>query len=243
MNNDNTKLLTIEDVQKRFPDRKGSITQEVVDVINKTLHEPEFQGESLLQTAVTYEAVLHKNKAKISDYLNAVRFVAYLLTMDDNYTEAYKRVFTDRDFVANRLDAEAGSVKYRELTSAASRYRKSKLVVDILTVSQAPLELMFTGARYKALGVLAEIMTESKYDRDRINAAKELLAATKGPDNVKIDLDIGVKESSAVQNLNAQLAALASNSMAHLKAGTTDLKQLGAMKVNDEEVIDVDTSN
>ena len=46
-------------------------------------------------------------------------------------------------------------------------------------------------------------------DRDKINAAKEFLAATKGPDDLRIELDIGVKEDSATQNLMDQLSAIA----------------------------------
>jgi hypothetical protein len=50
-------------------------------------------------------------------------------------------------------------------------------------------------------------------------------------------MDIGVKENSAIQSLNEQLASFASNSLVHLQAGTTDLNRLGSMKVK-EEIID-----
>ena len=117
--------------------------------------------------------------------MNAIRFCAYLITMDDNYTEAYKKVFGDRDFVKERMHLPTDDPRYKELTSAASRYRNtSKLVTEILTLSQAPLDLMFMGARYKAIGVLADIMENGRFDRDKINAAKELLAATKGAEKM-----------------------------------------------------------
>lgn len=236
---EDTGLLTIDDVRKRFPDRKGAITQEIVDIFNASMNEAEFQGESLVNTAVTYEAVLQRNKVGIKEYLNAIKFCAYLVSMDDNFTEAYKRTFSDRKFVQDRLECGSTSNGYRELTSAASRYRKTKLVVDILTYSQMPFELMFTGYRYKAVDVLYSTMLTAKLDRDRINAAKELLAATKGPENMKIELDVGVRESSAVANLNAQLAEFANNSIKHLEASTTDLAKLGAMKAR-EEVIEAE---
>jgi len=228
------KTITKEDIQKAMPSRKGGVTDEIVDIINKSQTEPEFQGESLLQTATTYEKVMQNNKAGIKQYLNAIRFCSYLISLDDNYTEAYKKTFWDTEFVKNRLDKATDSSQYKELTSAASRYRKSKLVVDILTVSQVPMHLMFTGMQYQAVGVLHNVMMTAKLDRDKINAAKELLAATKAPENVKIDLDIGVKENSAVQQLNDQLAQLASRQKVHLEAGTTDLNQLGAMKVQED---------
>ena len=142
------KVATVEDLQVLFPTRKNAITEEVVDLINKSLNEPEFQGESLLQSAVTYESVMKQNKASIRDYLNAVRFCAYLISLEDNYTEAYKKTFYNRKFVMDRLYVASTDAKYRELTSAASRYRKSKLVTDILAISQVPLDLIFTGARF-----------------------------------------------------------------------------------------------
>lgn len=228
-----SQTITKEEIQKRLPSKKNTITDEIVDIINKSQTEPEFQGESLLQTATTYERVMQQNRAGIKEYLNALRFCAYLISMKDNITEAYKKTFSDRDFVLNRLDVEVGSAEYNELTSAASRYRRSKLVVDILTISQVPLDLMFTGARYKAVMVLADIMETARYDRDRINAADKLLTHTASKD-IKIDLDIGVKESSAVVSLQNQLGELAARQKLMLEAGATDLGKLGAMKVVEE---------
>ena len=235
-----TDLVTIEDLKQAIPSKKNLITQEAVDIINESRNDPEFQGEALLKTASIYEGVLQKARASLTDYLNAIRFCAYMTTNNSNYTEAYKKVFSHREFVKARMDASRSSTLYCELTSAASRYRRTKLVTDILTVSQVPLDLMFTGQRYKALGVLAELSEHAKLDRDRINAAKELLAATKGPDNVKIELDVGVKESSAVQQLNDQLADLAGRSLKHLEAGSTSLNELGALKVTDDDILEGD---
>lgn len=230
------QTITKEEIQNRFPTRRNTITDDIVDIINQAQTEPEFQGESLLQSATTYEKVMQQNRVGIKEYLNALRFCAYLISMDDNLTEAYKRVFADRDFVKERMNASPGSVGYNEITSAASRFRRSKIVVDILTVSQVPLHLMFTGYAYEAVGVLYNVMNTAKYDRDKINAAKELLAATKGPENVKIELDVGIKESSAITQLNEQLAKFASASLTHLQAGTTDLGKLGAMKASEEAI-------
>jgi hypothetical protein len=229
------ELVTIDDIKTALPHKRGAITQEAVDIINQSLTEPEFQGESLLKTASIYENVLKGAKASITEFLNAIRFCAYVSTTDSNYTEAYKRVFSDRDFVKARRDLPTDSPQYVELTSAASRYRRSKLVVDLLTVSQVPLDLIFSGQRYKAIGVLAQIMENGKYDRDRINAAKELLVATKGAENVKIELDVGVKENTAIKQLQEQLAGIASKQKTLLEQGVSDLKEFGSMKVVEAE--------
>ena len=223
-----------------MPTKKGVLTQEIVDMINSVQNEAEFQGESLLQTMVTYQKVLDTAKVGIKEYVNAIRFCAYLVSMDDNYTEAYKRTFCERDFVKNRVDLPTNSAKYAELTSAASRYRRSKLVVDILTASQVPLGLLYMGHQYEAVNVLYDVMHTAKYDRDKINAAKELLVAVKLPETAKVELDVSVKENTAVQQLNDQLAQLASRELAHLQAGDVDLATLGAMKVNTEDAVDTE---
>lgn len=230
-----SNMVTIEEIKKVMPLKSNFITQEAVDIINNSQNDPEFQGESLLQTASIYEGVLKGSRSSVPEYLNAVRFCAYMMTNDSNYTEAYKKVFVNRQFVKDRMGLPTSSTKYAELTSAASRYRRTKLVVDILTVSQVPLDMIFSGSRYKALAVLAEIMEDGQLDKDRINAAKELLAATAGPENIKIELDIGVKEDSAVQLLNEQLATLATTQHQLLTTGVATLEQMGNMKVSDSE--------
>lgn len=229
----NGKEVTLFDLQCAMPAKKNLVTQEIVDIINKIQEEPEFQGESLVQTMVTYQSVLQKAKVGIKEYISAIRFCAYLISMDDNYTEAYKRTFYDRKFVKDRITLDTSDPRYGELTSAASRYRRSKLVVDILTLSQVPMELMFAGLRYKAVGVLANVMMTAKYDRDKVAAATQLLLATKS-DNIKVDLDIKVSENSAVTDLRTQLAQMAATQTAYLQSGTTTLQELGAMKPKGE---------
>lgn len=230
--------LSLDDVKKALPTKKNVVTKEAVDIINQSMNDPEFQGESLIQTAAIYEGVLKGSRATVPEYLNAIRFCAYMSTNDSNYTEAYKKVFADREFVKERVGLPSTHPKYSELTSAASRYRKTKLVVEILTVSQVPLDLIFTGARYKAIAVLTDKMQNSKLDRDAITAAKELLAATKGAEDVKISLDVGIKEDSAVQKMNDQLAMLASRQKGFLESGSHTLEEFGSMKVKDKETIE-----
>ena len=215
-----SELVTLEDLQKALPSRKNAIPQEVVEVINKSLTEPEFQGEDLLRSLITYESVMVKAKCSISEYVNAVRFCAYLTSTDDNYTEAYKKTFCDREFVKSRLNVPTTSDEYNALTSAASRYRKSKLVVDILTLAQVPFDLMFTGARYKAIAVLTGLMETAKHDKDKIAAADKLLVHTANT-AVKMDISVGPNQNAMdmQERLNEQLAQLAINQKRLLEGG------------------------
>lgn len=233
-----SKTVTKADLQNAIPDRKNAITDELVDLINQIQTEPEFQGETMMQTMITYQNALKGARVSMRAYVNAIRFCAYLVSMDDNYTEAYKRTFYDTDFVKVRANVSTSDPRYAELTSAASRYRRSKLVVDILTLSQVPLDMLFAGYRYKAMAVLAETMVTAKLDRDRIQAARSVLEMTKS-DTIKVDLDVGVKESSAVASLKTQLAEMAAQQVALLNSGTASLKELGGLKpVEDAEIVE-----
>ena len=215
-----SELVTIEQVKEVMTTKSGYITQEAVDIINSSVNDPEFQEETLIKSAALYENVLKGTRASIPEYLNAIRFCAYMSTNDSNFTEAYKKVFMEREFVKVRANLETDDPKYTELTSAASRYRRTKLVVDILTVSQVPLDMIFSGYRYKAIGVLAEIMMEGRYDRDRIGAAKELLLATKNEDSkIAIEIGAGAGMVSMQEQLDKQLDKLAKNQQMLLDAG------------------------
>ena len=234
-----SKTVTKADLQNAIPDRKNAITDELVDLINQIQTEPEFQGETMMQTMITYQNALKGARVSMRAYVNAIRFCAYLVSMDDNYTEAYKRTFYDTDFVKVRANVSTSDPRYAELTSAASRYRRSKLVVDILTLSQVPLDMLFAGYRYKAMAVLAETMVTAKLDRDRIQAARSVLEMTKS-DTIKVDLDVGVRESSAVASLKTQLAEMAAQQVALLNSGTASLKELGGLKpIEDAEIVNV----
>ena len=232
-----SKTVTKEDLQNAIPDRKNAITDELVDLINQIQTEPEFQGETMVQTMITYQNALKGARVSMRAYINAIRFCAYLVSMNDNYTEAYKRTFYDTDFVKVRANVSTSDPRYAELTSAASRYRRSKLVVDILTLSQVPLDMLFTGGRYKAMAVLIETMTTAKLDRDRIQAARSVLEMSKS-DVIKVNLDVGVTESSAIASLKTQLAEMAAQQVALLNSGTTSLKELGGLKpIEDAEIV------
>ena len=81
-------------------------------------------------------------------------------------------------------------------------------------------------------------MVTAKLDRDRIQAARSVLEMTKS-DTIKVDLDVGVKESSAVASLKTQLAEMAAQQVALLNSGTTSLKELGGLKpIEDAEIVE-----
>ena len=235
--------VTMEDMKRLFPKKKESITEELITIINDANNNPFFSGDEFMNNILTYKDVMEKQKASLKDYLAAIRFCASLESEDYKLTEAYKKSHCHTEFVRERLDSPTNSAEYKQLTNTASRYRKRPLIVQILTQSQLGLHLMFQGEQYRAINVLSDIMVNGRSEMARVAAAKELLANTKAPETHKIELDIGIRNESAMESLNAQLAQFAMESMNQLMAGKTDLKTLGSMTVieDNEEIIDADT--
>lgn len=234
--------VTVDLLKQKFPVKKNTITEETVALINQALEDPEFDKSTFLNQLADYQSCMLDANASMNEYINAMKFCAYLESCS-TMTEAYKRARMNDEFVLKRFDAEPGSREYADLTSAASRYRKTKLVRQILTQSDMPLYLMFQGERYRAVAVLANEMQTAQYSKDRIAAADKLLSHVKPPDNLQIELGIGPnKEAKDLHmELNTQLALLAANQKALLSAGVPlqEVQRTG-IQLNDVHDAEVD---
>lgn len=225
--------FTVEEIQERFPSKKNTITEEAVALINEANSNPMFNGDEFISTMIDYQGAMIDCSASIPEYINAVRFCAYLETEKGNLTEAYINARAGDDFVKKRLPAEPNTPNYNALASAASRYRKTPLVKQILTQSHMSLYLMFQGATYKAVAVLANEMTTAQYSKDRISAADKLLSHVKPPENINVELSVGPNKEAkdTMFELNTQLAQLAISQKAMLDAGKS-IKDVQKTKVD-----------
>lgn len=228
--------VTAAKLKELFPKKKGTITEELVGLINEVQSEPEFNGSKFVDTLYTYQNVMLKNSGNMEQYIDAIRFCAYV-EAGNNSIDAYKKTFIRRDFVQNRLRVGTQSPEYKELTSATTRFRKSPMVVDILTQADVPLYLMFQGERYRAVAKLVEEMDNATYSKDRINAAKAVLENVKPPDNIQIEMDIGVKESDAIAELRRATQELASKQLSEIKSGGS-VKTIAESTIVEAEIAD-----
>lgn len=234
--------LTVEELKQRFPSKAKTITDETVELINAANSDPDFNGDEFLNTMYDYENVMYKNKASFKDYITALKFCAYLESEGDNYTEAYKRARANDKFVIDRLNVPTDSDQYKELTYAASRYRKTPMVRDILTQADMPLYLMFQGARYKAVKVLADEMITAQYSKDRINAADKLLTHVKPPENAKVELDVSIKQDSIIDKYEAMITDLvkAQKEQIALGGNLKEITNIAIISKNKDDIIDVE---
>ena len=232
--------ITVDELKQKFPAKKNTITEETAEFLNEVMANPEFDSSTFISQLVDYQSVMMDTSSSFVEYVNAIKFCAYLET-NGNIVDAYKKARANDTFVQDRLTADSGTVAYNELTAAASRYRRSKLVRQLLVQSDMPLYLMFQPERYKAVAVLAREMESAPYSRDRISAAKELLANVKPPENMQIELGIGLsKETQDIQSkLFEQIGKIAYNQSVLMELGG-DIKDVQRIGINLNEVTDVE---
>ena len=78
----------------------------------------------------------------------------------------------------------------------------------------------------KALNVQAELMVSAKSEKVRSDAANSLLTHLKMPETQKVELEIGVKEDSAINALRATTMELARQQRMMLEAGAMNAQEV-----------------
>ena len=235
----NEDEVTVDTLKMYFPTKSHTITQELADTINEAQNAPDRAIEGFMENLVEYRGVMEKCQASMKEYIRAVKFCAFLEFTDYNITEAYKLSRINDKFVKDRWDAPTDSPKYRELTSAASRYyNKTNLVKQILLQADMPWHILFQGAKYTAMSVLMKEVTEAAYSRDRIAAAKEILAAVKRPENQKVELEIGFNDTvkSFQEQFDEKMGKMAEMQLKRLQSGETikDVQKLDILEAEYE---------
>lgn len=232
---------TVEMLKDRFPQKAGTITQELADMINAANNDASFNGDEFVEHMLTYKNVMLDGSGSMKDYVNSLKFCAYLEVYDDNVTEAYRRARANDAFVIARENVATDSAEYRELTSAAARFRKSVMVRKILAQSDMPLHLMFQGGRMQMASVLLNEAMSAPYSKDRISAADKFLTHVKPPENTKIELEVGLNEEAKniQQDLMRQIALAVESQKEQITRGV-DIKQAQKLGININEVQDAE---
>ena len=207
-------MLTIESVKQVFPkSMHNSVTQELIDQINDMGGDPEF-AETFRENLLSYAGVLRDGKFKTEDYLNALAYASFKL-MGDTNKEAYIKTFPDR---YDELKARNASEK--DISSYVSMYAKGKLVNLIIEQSLVPTWLLNADTYQKAINVQASIMNDDQVSaKVRVEAANSILTHLKRPEAVKVELDLGIKESAELTGMKQLLGDLAAKQLEMIGQG------------------------
>lgn len=207
-----------------LPKHIKNIPDEVIDSLNNTLADPEIL-ELYRDNFIGYIDVLQDGKFKTQDYLNAVKYCTHKL-MGNSNIDAYVKTFPDR--YANMI---AKGISAKDIASQVSVYNKSKLVNKIMEQSMIPSWILNQDLYQKAINVQAELMLHANSEKVRSDAANSLLNHLKPPEVKKVELDIGVKQNKAIDDMRTLLAELSAKQKHMIDVGLASTKEIAETKI------------
>lgn len=226
--------LTVDQLRQALPDKvKKSVNQELIDSINLTLSDPDMY-EAYRDNLLSYTRVMSDGRFKVSEYVNAVKYVSHKL-MGATNIEAYTKTFPDKyaRFMATGVVA-------KDIASYCTAYNKSKLVNLIFEQTLIPSYVLNQDLYQKALNVQADLMISARSEKVRCDAANSLLTQLKIPEKQKVELEIGIKEDSSIAALRLATMELARAQRLAIGAGASTAQQIAHSRVVMAEVIDVE---
>lgn len=213
-------VLTVEQLKDALPAKvKKSVNQELIDTINQILAEPELY-EVYRDNLVSYTSVMADGKFRVDQYIDAVKYVTHKLLGCTNI-DAYIKTFPVKhaNFVASGVTA-------KDIASYVTAYNKGKLVNLIMAQTLVPSYVLNQDLYQRALNVQADLMMSAKSEKVRSDAAAHLMAALKMPEVMKVELDIGVKEDSAIAQLRQTTMELSRAQRLAIEAGAMNAEQV-----------------
>jgi hypothetical protein len=218
--------LTLDQFRKVMPKQMtASVSQELVDEVNALITNPEL-CQNYRDNLLSYTSVMQDGKFKMSQYIDAVRYVSFKLLGSTNLL-AYIKTFPDR--YQNWLN---NNVSDKDISAYVAGYNKTKLVNLIFAQTLVPSHVLNADLYQKALNVQASLMNDPDVSpKVRTDAANSLLTHLKAPEVTKIELDIGVKENSAIDELRAATLALAAQQRANIVNGAVSVKSVAHSRI------------
>lgn len=225
--------LTVEQFKQVLPEKvKRSVNQELIDQINTTLNDPDMY-EAYRDNLLSYTSVMMDGRFKMSNYIEAVKYVSHKL-MGATNIDAYIKTFPDKH---NRF-VQTG-VTPKDIASYVTAYNKSKLVNLIFEQTLIPSYVLNQDLYQKALNVQADLMISSKSDKVRCDAANSLLTHLKMPETQKVELAIGVSEDSSIAALRATTLALSRQQRLMVESGSMNAQEVAHSRL---EIIDIEAT-
>lgn len=228
-------LITLEEVRASVPTRLQSVvSQSLVDKLNYLNSEVPEAAENIRDNFITYVDVLQEGKYKLTDYLNAIKYVSFKL-MNRTNRDAYRFTFPER---FQRMK-EAGKAD-KDIDSAISAYNRNPLVNKIYEKAIIPSWILNQDAYQEAINTQVRLMRTASSERVQAMAADSILNHLRRPDNIQqAQLNINVNTGSVLDELQKNMLKLAESQQGMIKLGvsTKDIaEQRIVVDVEPEEV-------
>lgn len=220
-----TQKITEEELKQALPKsiRQG-VSAKLMQSLNRLINSPEL-SHNFKDNLLGFTTVMKEGRFKLTDYINAVRYVSYRLLGSTNI-EAYTKTFPDR---FNRMVAEGLSDK--QISSYVAAYNKTKLVTMVYEQSMMPSYIVNADIHQKAINTLAELMLTAKSEKVRADAANALVGHLKPPEVRKFELNVKQTEDSSISELREATIALARQQRAMIEAGMKNAQEVAHEKI------------
>jgi len=212
--------LTIDQFKQALPPTlKKSVNQELLDQINTKLSDPDMY-EIYRENLLGYVHVMREGKFKLSSYIDAVKYVSFKLMSKTNIN-AFSLTFPDKI-----TKWQASGLASKDISSYVTAYNKSKLVNLIYEQTLTPFWVMNQDNYQKAINTQVELMTTASSEKVRSDAANSILTHLKPPETQKIELDIGLKQDSAIGALREATERFVQMQRMSIEEGRMDAQQV-----------------
>jgi len=230
---DPMSLMTEEMFVRCLPKKiKTKVTPEMVNEINGLLTDSQLR-ENFRENLLSYTGVMADGKYKLSEYINAVKYISCKLLGSSNI-EAYTKTFPHR---FQRLVNEGADDK--TISAYVAGYNKTQLVNKVLEQTLVPSHVLNADMYQAALNRQAHLMIHANSEKVQSDAANSLLTHLKMPETTKIELDIGIKDDKSIDELRAATLALAAQQKEMIRSGAMGVKEVAHSKLvlehNDNE--------
>lgn len=226
-------MLTIHEVERAIPKQmKINVSQEMVDSLNALSTDPE-AARNMRENFISYASVMKDGRFKLEDYVHAVAYVSYKI-MGYTNRDSYSRTFPGR---YQTLVARGATDK--DISAYVAAYNKNKLVNLILEQTLIPSYVLNQDLYQQALNVQADLMMNAKSEKVRTDAANSILTQLKKPETKKVELDIGIKDSSGMNELKDQLEKMALMQQELIRNGSST-QQIAHQKLIQSEAEDAE---
>ncbi len=245
---DPAQQVSKEQLTQSLPkNMRQRISDDFVDLYNAAVTDTDSDLVHVFkENFITYNKILEGSKYSINNYLMAVKYVSFKL-MGFTNRESYKMTFperSDRIFKKYRdLGFDDQYIWDYKISPHVVSYNKNNLVNDIIEQSIIPPHVLNLGMYQEALNASAHLMVHAKSEMVRAQAANNILTQLKPPETAKVELDIKIGESDAIESLRKVTQELAAQQQLAIKSGVvTSLEVAESIIVEAIEIEEKDES-
>ena len=203
---------------------KKNVNQDLIDKVNAIMDSDE-EREQFRDNIIGMSYVLKEGKFKLDSYVNAVRYIGFTM-MGKTNQESYALTFPDKLKQWNMKGKTA-----KDISAAVAIYNKSKLVNLVREAALIPAHIYNADVFQEAINVQAELMRTANSEKVRSDAANSLLTHLKRPETQRVELDIAVKEDSAIASLRETTAKLVEQQKAMLASSGMSAKEVAEQNI------------